>query len=122
MAGQIEFGWRVPDFPTDDSDNATFQRQITTALGAIRGRFTSAWVADHVVPWPKWQAVQTPTVECWTTLTFLSSRYPELMWGSIVLCQSYRNPALLAKMVANLCAFIPGKVIFGIGAGWKADE
>jgi alkanesulfonate monooxygenase SsuD/methylene tetrahydromethanopterin reductase-like flavin-dependent oxidoreductase (luciferase family) len=122
MAGQIEFGWRVPDFPTDDSDNATFQRQITTALGAIRGRFTSAWVADHVVPWPKWQAVPTPTVECWTTLTFLASRYPELMWGSIVLCQSYRNPALLAKMVANLCAFLPGKVIFGIGAGWKADE
>jgi alkanesulfonate monooxygenase SsuD/methylene tetrahydromethanopterin reductase-like flavin-dependent oxidoreductase (luciferase family) len=45
-----------------------------------------------------------------------------LTWGPIVLCQSYRNPALLAKMVANLCAFLPGKVVFGIGAGWKDDE
>jgi alkanesulfonate monooxygenase SsuD/methylene tetrahydromethanopterin reductase-like flavin-dependent oxidoreductase (luciferase family) len=79
-------------------------------------------VTDHVLPWARWQAVETPVTECWTTLTFLASRYPNLPWGTIVLCQSYRNPALLAKMVANLCAFIPGKVIFGIGAGWKDDE
>lgn len=119
---RIEFGWRVPDFPTDDSDNATFQAQIMTTLDCLRDRLDSAWVADHVVPWAKWQAVATPTVECWTTLTFLAARYPELQWGAIVLCQSYRNPALLAKMVANLCAFLPGKVVFGIGAGWKQDE
>ncbi len=119
---RIAFGWRVPDFPTDGSDSPAFLRQITDTLDRIHGRFDSAWVADHVVPWAKWQAVDTPTVECWTTLTFLAARYPELAWGPIVLCQSYRNPALLAKMVANLCAFLPGKVIFGIGAGWKEDE
>lgn len=119
---QIDFGWRVPDFPTDGSDSPTFLRQITETLERIRGHFAAAWVADHVVPWAKWQAVDTPTVECWTTLTFLAARYPELTWGPIVLCQSYRNPALLAKMVANLSAFLPGKVVFGIGAGWKADE
>jgi alkanesulfonate monooxygenase SsuD/methylene tetrahydromethanopterin reductase-like flavin-dependent oxidoreductase (luciferase family) len=66
--------------------------------------------------------VRTPVIECWTTLTFLAARYPQLRWGTIVLCQSYRNPALLAKMVANLCALLPGRVIFGIGAGWKEDE
>lgn len=122
MAERIEFGWRVPDFPTDGSDNPAFLRQIANTLEIIHGRFDSAWVADHVVPWAKWQAVDTPAVECWTTLTFLAARYPELTWGPIVLCQSYRNPALLAKMVANLCAFLPGKVVFGIGAGWKEDE
>jgi alkanesulfonate monooxygenase SsuD/methylene tetrahydromethanopterin reductase-like flavin-dependent oxidoreductase (luciferase family) len=66
--------------------------------------------------------VRTPVIECWTTLTFLAARYPQLRWGTIVRCQSYRNPALLAKMVANLCALLPGRVIFGIGAGWKEDE
>lgn len=122
VAERIEFGWRVPDFPTDGSDSAAFLRQIADTLERIEGRFHSAWVADHVVPWARWQAVDTPTVECWTTLTFLAARYPALTWGPIVLCQSYRNPALLAKMVANLCAFLPGKVVFGIGAGWKEDE
>src|SRR5262245_24213680 len=103
---RIEYGWRTPDFPTDGSDNPTFLRQIYDTLDLIRGQFDSAWVADHVIPWSSWQPVDTPTVECWTTLTFLAARYPELTWGPIVLCQSYRNPALLAKMVANLCAFL----------------
>ncbi len=122
MVKQAEFGWRVPDFPMDGSDNAAFLGQITRTLDLIRGRFDAAWVADHVVPWAGWQAVETPAVECWTTLTFLAARYPELTWGPIVLCQSYRNPALLAKMAAQLCAFLPGKFVFGIGAGWKEDE
>jgi alkanesulfonate monooxygenase SsuD/methylene tetrahydromethanopterin reductase-like flavin-dependent oxidoreductase (luciferase family) len=39
-----------------------------------------------------------------------------------VLCQSYRNPALLAKMAATLCALAPGRVVLGLGAGWKNDE
>ena len=122
MADKLEFGWRVPDFPVDGSDTASFLRQIYTTLEITRDPFASAWVADHIVPWGRWQSFDTPTVECWTTLTFLASRYPDRIWGSIVLCQSYRNPALLAKMVANLCAFLPGKIVFGVGAGWKEDE
>ena len=118
----MEFGWKVPEFPADGSDNAAMTRQTFETLDLVQGRFDAAWVTDHMIPWPKWQAVETPTVECWTTLTFLASRYPGLAWGTVVLCQSYRNPALLAKMVANLCAFLPGKVIFGIGAGWKEEE
>lgn len=116
------FGWRVPDFPTDGSDWPVFQAQITATLDVVRGRFDSVWVADHVVPWASWQPVATPAIECWTALTWLAAHYPELTWGSIVLCQSYRNPALLAKMVAQLCAFLPGRFVFGIGAGWKDDE
>jgi len=118
----MDFGWKVPEFPADGSDAAGLLRQTLATLDLINGHFHSAWVTDHMVPWAKWQAVQTPTIECWTTLTFLASRYPDLTWGTIVLCQSYRNPALLAKMVANLCAYLPGKVVFGIGAGWKEDE
>lgn len=122
MAERMEFGWKVPEFPADGSDNAAMIRQTLETLDLVAGRFDAAWVTDHVLPWARWQAVDTPVTECWTTLTFLASRYPNLPWGTVVLCQSYRNPALLAKMVANLCAYIPGKFIFGIGAGWKEDE
>lgn len=118
----VEFGWKVPEFPADGSDMATLLRQTEETLALVQGRWHSAWVTDHMHPWAKWQAVETPVTECWTALTFLASRYPELTWGTIVMSQSYRNPALLAKMVANLCAYLPGKVIYGIGAGWKVDE
>ncbi len=122
MADKVTFGWKVPEFPVDGSDNPAFIRQTLETLDLVEGRFAAAWVTDHMLPWAKWQVVETPVIECWTTLTFLAARYPRLTWGAIVLCQSYRNPALLAKMAANLCAFIPGKVVYGIGAGWKEDE
>jgi alkanesulfonate monooxygenase SsuD/methylene tetrahydromethanopterin reductase-like flavin-dependent oxidoreductase (luciferase family) len=119
---RMEFGWKVPEFPADGSDSRTLTRQSLETLDLIRGRFPAAWVTDHMHPWARWQPVESPVTECWTTLAFLASRYPELTWGTIVMAQSYRNPALLAKMVANLCDLIPGKVIYGIGAGWKEDE
>jgi alkanesulfonate monooxygenase SsuD/methylene tetrahydromethanopterin reductase-like flavin-dependent oxidoreductase (luciferase family) len=122
MAQRVEFGWKAPEFPADGSDFAAMIRQTQETLDLVAGRFDAAWITDHVLPWARWQAVATPVIECWTTLTFLASRYPQLRWGTLVLCQSYRNPALLAKMVANLCALIPGRVVFGIGAGWKEDE
>ncbi len=118
----VKFGWRVPDFPTDGSAGTQFFEQIHSTLEVVSEHFATAWVADHFVPWASWQSVDTDTIECLTTVAYLAAAYPKLTWGTIVLCQSYRNPALLAKMVANICAFAPGRFVFGIGAGWKEDE
>jgi alkanesulfonate monooxygenase SsuD/methylene tetrahydromethanopterin reductase-like flavin-dependent oxidoreductase (luciferase family) len=119
---QIKFGWRVPDWPEGGHTTQQFIGDIHRTLEVASEHFASAWVADHFVPWGRWVPVETDTVECLTTTAFLAAAYPKLTWGTIVLCQSYRNPALVAKMVANLCAFAPGRIIFGIGAGWKEDE
>ena len=118
----VQFGWRVPDFPTDGSAGQEFIDQIYRNLDFVVDNFASAWVADHFVPWSSWQDVRIDTVECWTTTCYLAAAYPELTWGTIVLCQSYRNPALMAKMAACLCSLAPGRFVFGIGAGWKEDE
>ena len=119
---QIKFGWRVPDFPVDGSREAVFIDQITHNLERIQGKFASAWVADHFIPWARFQSDETDTIECLTTISYLAGAFPKLDFGSIVLCQSYRNPALLAKMAANLQAFSKGRFILGLGAGWKQDE
>ncbi len=119
---QISFGWRVPDWPEGNRATQEFITDIHDTLEVVSEHFASAWVADHFVPWGKWMPVETDTVECLTTLAYLAAAYPRLTWGTIVLCQSYRPPALLAKMIANLCAFAPGRIVFGIGAGWKEDE
>jgi alkanesulfonate monooxygenase SsuD/methylene tetrahydromethanopterin reductase-like flavin-dependent oxidoreductase (luciferase family) len=118
-----QFGFRLPEFPMDGSDSATFHRQVHENVAAVaESGYDSAWIADHFVPWADFKPVDAPTLECWTTLTRFSALFPNLTWGPIVLCQSYRNPAVTAKMAAAIAAFLPGKFVFGIGAGWKEDE
>lgn len=118
----IQYGIRVPAFPVNGSQGQTFTAEIDATLTAVSGRFHSAWVADHFIPWAGWQAAETDTLECLSSLCYLAGKFPALHFGTIVLCQSYRNPALLAKMGATLQLLSRGRFIFGIGAGWKADE
>jgi alkanesulfonate monooxygenase SsuD/methylene tetrahydromethanopterin reductase-like flavin-dependent oxidoreductase (luciferase family) len=63
-----------------------------------------------------------PILECWTTLSALSSLTAKIRLGTMVLCTSFRNPALLAKMAATLDAISGGRLEFGIGAGVQRDE
>jgi alkanesulfonate monooxygenase SsuD/methylene tetrahydromethanopterin reductase-like flavin-dependent oxidoreductase (luciferase family) len=82
----------------------------------------SVWMDDHLMPWAEWQPKDTPYLECLTTIAYLAAAYPSLTVGASVLCQSYRNPALLGKMLANLQLLTGGRLIFGIGAGWMEQE
>ncbi|HZR39599.1 MAG TPA: LLM class flavin-dependent oxidoreductase [Ktedonobacteraceae bacterium] len=79
--------------------------------------FTTLWLEDHL----QWDD-GADSLECLTTLSYLAGAYPRFNIGTLVLSQSYRNPALLAKMTANLHALSGGRMILGLGAGWKEDE
>jgi alkanesulfonate monooxygenase SsuD/methylene tetrahydromethanopterin reductase-like flavin-dependent oxidoreductase (luciferase family) len=94
---------------------------------ALPPAFTTLWIEDHL----QWQAYHfedasrpemLPTVECLTTAAFYAAQFPALKVGTLVLGQGYRNPALTAKMAANLQYLTRGRFILGIGAGWKEDE
>jgi alkanesulfonate monooxygenase SsuD/methylene tetrahydromethanopterin reductase-like flavin-dependent oxidoreductase (luciferase family) len=122
MNKKVKFGWRVPDFPVDGSHGSEFRDQIFACLDELQEAFDSAWVADHFVPWYRATDPSTATLEAWTALTYLAGRYPHLLFGTAVLSQSYRPPALLAKMGAILQALSGGRFVLGIGAGWKEDE
>ncbi len=52
-------------------------------------------------------------------MTALVTENPVIRVGSLVFCNSYRNPALHAKMAATLDVLSGGRLEFGIGAGWK---
>ena len=120
--GRLQFGWHMPSFPVDGSSGARFVEQIEAVMRDIPNAFDSVWMDDHFWPWAKWQAPDTPYLECATTMAYLAGAFPKLKIASSVFCQSYRNPGLLAKMVATLQTLTKGNVIFGIGAGWMEPE
>jgi alkanesulfonate monooxygenase SsuD/methylene tetrahydromethanopterin reductase-like flavin-dependent oxidoreductase (luciferase family) len=63
-----------------------------------------------------------PLLECWTTLSALSRTTKKIRLGTMVTCNSFRNPALLAKMASNLDNLSNGRLEFGIGAGIQKEE
>ena len=118
----IEVGWRIPEFPIKGRGGPEFVEQILRSLERVEHDFDSAWLSDHMIPWANWQDPATDNLEAWTTVSHLMGVFRRLSFGHIVLCNSYRNPAFLAKMAATLCYLAPGRFILGIGAGWKQDE
>jgi len=62
------------------------------------------------------------TFECWTSIAALARDTSRVRLGQIVTCNSYRNPALLAKMASTVDVLSHGRLDFGIGAGWYEEE
>jgi alkanesulfonate monooxygenase SsuD/methylene tetrahydromethanopterin reductase-like flavin-dependent oxidoreductase (luciferase family) len=111
----VSFGFAVPAGP-DKGQIDKWMTDIEAAIPLIKGHFESLWMTDHFF----WE--DNPTYEAWTVLAYLAGCFPDFKVGPMVLGQSYRNPALLAKMASTLQALTNGRFIMGIGAGWKEDE
>ena len=112
-------GWKM-DLASIDGDAAKWDKVVELAVLAEELGFDSLWVYDHVhnVPKPAHEAV----FECWTTLAALSQRTSRIRLGQMVGCNSYRNPALLAKITSTLDVISGGRLDWGIGAGWYENE
>ena len=119
---RLQFGWHMPSCPVDGSSASAFIAHLDQALSHLQPHFDSVWVDDHMIPGSSWLPGDIPYLECLTTIAHLASTHPSLKFGASVLCQSYRNPALLAKMTANLALLTGGRFLFGIGAGWMEEE
>jgi alkanesulfonate monooxygenase SsuD/methylene tetrahydromethanopterin reductase-like flavin-dependent oxidoreductase (luciferase family) len=89
---------------------------LDESLPKLADHFESLWMTDHFF----WD--DDPTYEAWTVMAYMAARWPQFKVGPMVLGQSYRNPALLAKMAATLQALSDGRYIMAIGAGWKENE
>ena len=84
--------------------------------------FHSGWLFDHFFELPLFGPSHEPCLESWTVLSALSSETRSLRLGVTVICVSYRNPAVLAKMSSTLDVISGGRFELGIGAGWAETE
>jgi F420-dependent oxidoreductase-like protein len=77
--------------------------------------YDSIWFGDHLI-------TGGSRFECWTLLSALAAITERIRLGTLVLCNNWRNPALLAKMAATFDVISGGRLEFGIGAGWNLEE
>ena len=126
----ISFEYNVPVFagaPREGTepthrDTPSYERLDweTTKEGILKAEelgFDAAWAPDHLL-----LGRDNAEYECWTLLSAIAGMTSDIRMGSLVLCNDYRNPALVAKMAATLDVISDGRLELGLGAGWHEPE
>ncbi|MBI3699128.1 MAG: LLM class flavin-dependent oxidoreductase [Afipia sp.] len=103
--------WLCDHFLTLSPDHYTTQAGVDNSKSAEATASTSQKLPGSI-----------PLLECWTALSALSRETERLRLGTSVLCNSYRNPAVLGKMAATLDVISDGRLDLGLGAGWFKNE
>lgn len=104
-----------------------FLPQVGLRFAAVRERvqladrlgFDSVFFVDHM--WSR-GLPDVDHLEAWTLMSAVATITEKIRIGALVLCNSYRSPALLAKMASSLDVVSGGRLVLGMGAGWMEEE
>jgi len=113
----MKIGLMLP-FGADETSGYTDLRAM--ALAAEEGGLDSVWGADHLIF--REDGTTTGIHESWTVLTAVAAITSRVEIGPLVLALPFRNPALTAKMAAELDEVSGGRLILGVGCGWHEPE
>jgi F420-dependent oxidoreductase-like protein len=115
------FGVQLPNFSGVDPADL-FEHVAGLATAAEDSGFDSVWVMDHFFQLPPLGGPNEPMLEAYTLLGALAARTRRVQLGTLVTGVTYRNPAILAKIVTTLDVISRGRAILGIGGAWYDVE
>jgi alkanesulfonate monooxygenase SsuD/methylene tetrahydromethanopterin reductase-like flavin-dependent oxidoreductase (luciferase family) len=119
----MRIGVTLPMADGDAADGRapTYEATLAFARLAEATGLDSIWAFDHLI----FRFRDEPdggVREAWTTLAAVAAVVPRVELGTLVMCSSFRNPALMAKMAAALDDLAGGRLILGLGSGWHDPE
>jgi F420-dependent oxidoreductase-like protein len=123
MNGMPVFGYHMPSFTFPGvAPDQLFDHAAGLARSAENAGFELVTVMDHVYQITPIGKEEEPMLEAYSTLGALARETSRVRLATLVTGVTYRNPALVAKMVTTLDVISKGRMICGIGAAWNESE
>jgi F420-dependent oxidoreductase-like protein len=117
------FGYHMPSFTfARGTDSPLFDHVVELAQAAEKAGFDLVTVMDHFYQIGGVGREDEPMLEAYTTLGALAMKTDRVLLGTMVTGVTYRNPAMLAKIVTTLDVISKGRAVLGIGAAWNESE
>jgi F420-dependent oxidoreductase-like protein len=115
----IRAGLQIPNFTYPDvPSDQLFERVAQLAVTAEESGFDTVMVMDHFYQLAMLGPVEHEMFEAYTLLGAIAARTSRVNLGTLVTGVTYRNPAILAKVITTLDVISKGRAFLGIGAAW----
>jgi len=115
----IKVGFQIPNFTFPGvAPEGLFDRVVEVAQAAETAGADTVMVMDHFYQLPLLGPPEHEMLESYTLLGALAARTSTVQLGTLVTGVTYRNPAILAKIVTTLDVISGGRAFLGIGAAW----
>jgi len=114
----IRLGLQIPNFSYGTPVAELFPTVLAQAQEAEAAGFDSVFLMDHFYQLPMLGSPDQPMLEAYTALGALATATEKVLLGTLVTGNTYRNPALLAKIITTLDVISQGRAVLGIGTGW----
>jgi F420-dependent oxidoreductase-like protein len=119
----IRAGLQIPNFTYPGvAPDELFERIADIAVAAEESGFDTIMVMDHFYQLPLLGPPEHEMFEAYTLLGAIAARTSTARLGTLVTGVTYRNPAILAKIVTALDVISKGRAFLGIGAAWFEQE
>jgi F420-dependent oxidoreductase-like protein len=105
--------WPTPTRP--------WSEYLAVAQAAEAAGYDGVWCSDHFMPVNPAE-LDNPVLECWSVLSAVAAAVPRVRLGAIVTSNTYRHPAVLAKIASSVDNISGGRLVMGLGAGWQENE
>jgi hypothetical protein len=124
VTNQMRIGLCVPQGYFNEYDGwdpvKAWKRTLEVSQLGARLGFESIWTGEHVTS--KWGGAGSNAFDVWVMTTAIAALVPDVEIGFGVINSTFHNPALTAKMAATLDVVAEGRVVLGLGAGFRQIE